>query len=80
MWTCKENLYKHFLVSQRSPNTITHEDMLGNSKTNLIYSSHMSFIYYCGIRVCKKKSVSPNPILLIENIIEVKEKTKLKAA
>lgn len=54
IWACKENLYKHFLVSQRSPNTITHEDMLGTTKINLIYHLHMNFIYCCGIKVQKK--------------------------
>lgn len=42
-------------MSQRSPNTITHEDMLGTTKINLICHLHMNFIYCCGIKVQKKK-------------------------
>lgn len=44
MWACKENLYKCFLVSQGSPNTITHGATLGKTKRNLIYPPHTPFI------------------------------------
>ena len=72
-WAHKENLYKHFWVSRRSPNTITHWGMLGNTKPNLIYYPHMHFIYYCDIKVQKNVFFQT---LFIETEMEVKEPTQ----